>query len=68
MVRTAHPGYFIPKVETKDCNSMIDGENLFNQPVRTDIRTYNNIWKIAMSQGDNYITGCLIVYPYFKET
>ena len=46
---------------------MSDGENLFNQPVRTDIRTYNNIWKIAMSQGDNYITGCLIVYPYFKE-
>ena len=46
---------------------MIDGENLFDQPVRTDIRTYNNIWKIAMGQGDNCITGCLIVYPYFKE-
>ena len=45
---------------------MFDGENLLDQPVRTDIRTYN-IWKIAMGQGDNYITGCLLVYPYFKE-
>ena len=29
--------------------------------------TYNNIWKIATGQGDDYTTGCLLDYTYFKE-
>ena len=29
--------------------------------------TYENIRKIAMGQGDNYVTGCLLDYPYFKK-
>ena len=31
------------------------------------LRTYDNIWKIANSQWDNYTTGCLLNYTYFKE-
>ena len=34
---------------------MIDGKNLFDQPVRNDIRMYKNIW-------DDCTTGCLIHY------
>ena len=30
--------------------------------------TYENIRKIATSQGDDYTTGCLLVYPYFKDS
>ena len=29
--------------------------------------TYNNIWKIATGQGDDYTTGYLLDYPYFEE-
>ena len=32
-----------------------------------NIRTYDNIWKIATSQGDDYTTGCLLDYVYFKN-
>ena len=39
----------------------------FNQPVRNDLRTYDNIQKIAAGQGDDYRTGCLLDYPYIKE-
>ena len=30
-------------------------------------RTYDNIIKIATSQGDNYTTRWLLDYPYFKK-
>ena len=31
------------------------------------IKTYENIRKIATGKGDDYTTGCLLDYPYFKE-
>ena len=30
--------------------------------------TYGNIRKIATGQGDDYATGCLLDYPYFKDS
>ena len=39
---------------------MIDGQNFFNQPVKNDLRRYDNIRKIAIGQGDYYTTGCLL--------
>ena len=41
---------------------MIDWQNFFDQPVRNDLITYDNIRKIATGQGDNYTTGCLLDY------
>ena len=29
--------------------------------------TYDNIWKIATGQGDEYTSGCLLDYNYFKN-
>ena len=46
---------------------MIDGRNFFDQPIKYDSKTYDNIRKIATGQGDNYTTGCLLYYPYFKN-
>ena len=65
--REVHTGYCLPKVEIKDYNVMINGRNFFDQPVKTDLRTYDNIRKMATSQGKNYITGCLLDYPYFQK-
>ena len=47
---------------------MINGENFFDKPIKNDKVTYENIRKIATDQGDDYITGCLLDYPYFKDT
>ena len=38
---------------------MINGENLFDQPIKNNNETYENIRKIATGQGDDYTTGCL---------
>ena len=45
---------------------MVNGQNLFNQPLRNDLITYDNIRKIATGQGDDYTTDCLLDYNYFK--
>ena len=47
---------------------MINGENVFHQPIKNNKVTYENIRKIATGQGDDYTTGCLLDYPYFTDT
>ena len=42
-----------------------DGRNFFDQP--TNSMTYEKIRKIATGQGDDYTTGYLLEYPYFKD-
>ena len=46
---------------------MIDGKNFFDQPINSNLKTYENIRKIATGQGDDYTTGCLLDYIYFKN-
>ena len=65
--RTSAKGNYLPNVELKDYNIMINGENFFNQPVKNNKATYENIRKIAAVQGDDYTTACLLDYPYFKD-
>ena len=46
---------------------MIDGKNFFDQPINSDLNTSENNRKIATGQGDDYTTGCLLDYSYFKD-
>ena len=41
---------------------MINGKNVFDQPVKNNKVTNENISKIATGKGDNYTTGCLLDY------
>ena len=66
--RTSHSGYYLKNVEIKDYNIMINGENVFDQPIKNNKVTYENIRKIATGQGDDYTTGSLLDYPYFLDT
>ena len=47
---------------------MIDGKNFFDQPIKDNMVTYDNIRKVATAQGDDYTTGCLLDYPYVNDT
>ena len=66
--RTSHSGYYLPNVEIKNYNVMINGENLFNLPIKDSKVIYENIRKIGTGQGDDYTTDCLLDYPYFKDS
>ena len=46
---------------------LIDGRNFYDQPINDSIRKYDEIRKIATEKGDNYTTGCLLDYDYFKK-
>ena len=65
--RKSHSTYYLPKVQIKDYNVTIDGKNLFDQPINRMTKTDENIRKIATGQRDNYATGCLLDYSYFKD-
>ena len=66
--RTSNDEYYLPTVEIKDYNIVINGENFFDQPIKNNKITYDNIRKITTGQGDDYTTGCLLDYPYFANT
>ena len=65
--RTSHTGSYLPNVEIKNYNVMINRENIFDQPIKDYKVTYENIRKIATGRGDNYTTDCLLDYPYFRD-
>ena len=46
---------------------MIDGLNIFDQPVKNNLKTYDNIQKIAIDQGDDYTAGYLLDYNYLNN-
>ena len=64
---TSNKRYYIPNVEIKDYNVMIDGKNFFDQRVKNDKVTYEKIRKITIGQGDDYKVGCLLDCTYFKK-
>ena len=66
--RRSDEEYYLPTVEIKDCNIMINSENFFDQTIKNNKVTYDNTRKIATGQVDDYITGCLLDYPYFANT
>ena len=46
---------------------MINRKNVFEPPIKNKKVTYQNIRKIVTGQRDDYTTGCLLDYPYFKD-
>ena len=38
-----------------------------DQPINSMIKACENIRKVATGQGDDYTTGCLLDYSYFKD-
>ena len=46
---------------------MINGKNCYDQSINNNLKTYGNIRKIATGKGDDYTTGCLLDYSYFKD-
>ena len=57
----------LPIVEIKDYNVMIDGRIFFDQLIENNSRSYDNIWKSVIGQGDDCTTGCLLDYLHFKK-
>ena len=46
---------------------MIDGINFYDQPINDLIKRYDKVRKVSTGQEDDYTTGCLLDYTYFKD-
>ena len=46
---------------------MVDGKNVFDQAINNDTKRYESNRKNATGKGDDYTTGCLLDYSYFKD-
>ena len=57
--------YYVPNVEIKDFNVLIDGKSFFDFPVKNEEETYEKI--IDMSNNNDYTTGNLLGFAYFKK-
>ena len=65
--RASHRKYFLPRVDITNYNVLIDGRNFYEQPINDQIKKYDEIRKIAAGKRDNYATGYLLEYQYFKD-
>ena len=65
--RDSHKNYFLPRVSITNYNVLIDGRDFYDQPINDQIKKYDEIRKIATETGDDYTTGCLLDFQYFKD-
>ena len=64
-VRTSFKKYHVPRVEVKDFNALLDGKPFFETPIKNKEEAYEAI--IEMSKNNDYTTGNLLDYEYFKD-
>ena len=65
--RDSHRKYFLLRVNITNYNGLIDDRKFYDQPINDQIKTYDEIRKIKTGKGDDYTTGCLLDYQYFKD-
>ena len=65
--RNRHTKYFLPRVDITNYNVLIHGRNFYDQPINDLVKQSDEIRKTATGQGDDYTTGCLLDYYYFKD-
>ena len=57
--------YYLPKIQIKDCNVLIDGKSFFDLPVKTEEEAFEKV--IEMSNNNDYTTGNSLDFAYYRE-
>ena len=58
---------FFPRVNITNYKVLIDGRNFYDQPINDSVKQYDELKMTATGQGDDYTTGCLLDFQYFKD-
>ena len=65
--RNSHRNFFFSSVNIINYRVLIDSRKFYDQPVNDQIKKYEEVIKIETGQRDDYATGCLLDYQYFKD-
>ena len=58
--RRSFSKYYVPNVQIKDFNVLIDGKNVFDKSIKNEEETYEQI--IEMGRNNDYTTSNLLDY------
>ena len=59
--------YYLPRIDLEKYNVIIDGRNFYDNPIESDIEKYRELKKVMIGKGEDYTTGSLLDFNYFKE-
>ena len=65
--RNSQQKYYLPRIDLKKFNVIIDGRNFYDNPIESDIEKYRELKKVMFGKGEDYTTGSLLDYNYVKE-
>ena len=67
MIKTYNQKYYLPRIDLKKYNVIIDGRNFYVNPIESDIEKYRELKKVMIGKGEYYTTGSLLDYDYIKK-
>ena len=59
--------YYLPRNDLNNYNVVIDGRNFYDNPIESDIEKYRELKKVMIGKGEDYTTGSLLDFDYFKK-
>ena len=65
--RDARTRHYLPTIDLNKYNVIIDGRNFYDNPIKSDVEKYRELKKVLTGKGDDYTTGSLLDYYYFKK-
>ena len=65
--RNSQQKYYLPRIDLNKYNVIIDGRYFYDNPIKSNIEKYRELKKVMIGKGEDYTTGSLLDYNYFKS-
>ena len=65
--RNGQRKYYLPRIDLKKYNVIIDGRNFYDNPIESDIEKYRELKKVMIGKGEGYTTGSVLDFNYFDK-
>ena len=65
--RNGQRKYYLTRIDLEKHHVIIDGRNLYDNPIESDIEKYRELKKVMIGKGEDYPTGSLLDFNYFDK-
>ena len=66
-IRNGPRKYYLPRIDLKKYNVIIDRRNFYDNPIESDIEKYRELIKVMIGKGEDYTTGSFFDFNYFDK-